>query len=144
MQVWYDHATFSMRLGHLEAALSSARSCLEINPVHSGALFLIAAVTLTQAIRLQAAGDHEAPGEIEHSSETNTSLMETSCVAAHALVTVSGTEQGMPWALLAILYSKGTALPIVTCCGEGLDLVCGDITRLPLRLSKLLYLCVGT
>ncbi|GAX79641.1 hypothetical protein CEUSTIGMA_g7082.t1 [Chlamydomonas eustigma] len=107
--VWYDHATFSMRLGHLDSALSSARKCLEINPAHPGALLLTAAVTLTQAVRQLAVRDTEVAGVVQ-SSEIS-SLMETACVAGHALVVVSGNEQGIPWAFLAILYSKEPSLP---------------------------------
>ncbi len=95
--MWQDRAEFSVRSGSLDAALVSVRAALEIVPTHPPALLLLSATSL--ALHLRQAGSDEAPGDRQH--------LETARVAAHALVEAQGPEAGLPWAMLALVYSNG-------------------------------------
>ena len=91
-----DHAEYSTRLGRLDAALYSVRAALEISPDHPRALLLLALTSLT---RFQM---HDSP-----SDPVAKQLLENACIAAHDLIKASGLDCGLPWALLAIIYSTG-------------------------------------
>ncbi len=95
--MWQDHAEFSVRTGNLNAALASARAVLEVAPTHCPALLLLSATSLTMHLRQQQTG----------SEEQDRQLLDTACVAAHALVQASGPECGQPWAMLALVYCNG-------------------------------------
>ena len=91
-----DHAEHSTRLGRLDAALSSSRAALEISPDNPRGLLLLALISLAQFQM------HDLP-----SDPMAKQFLENACIAAHALIKASGFDCGLPWALLAIIYSAG-------------------------------------
>ena len=116
--MWQDHAEFSTRIGNLELALSSIRSALEIDPGHAASLLLLSMVSLTMFLRGQEAtaaaeGETEvAEGEARPAVDGEAGLkhLEAARVAAHSLVHANDADAIMPWALLALVHSKGEIL----------------------------------